>query len=107
MAYPRVGVSGERLEVDPVSQNKSGFFGRPAKPTTYSIKRICACEVLEERSGQKTVFRIVRSSKDGGFKNIDFEAPTSEASKTHTTTTTVIQNPPFNNETSEPRVVQV
>ena len=55
--------------------------------TTYSIKRICACEVLEERSGQKTVFRIVRSSKDGGFKNIDFEAPTSEASKTHTTTT--------------------
>jgi hypothetical protein len=74
-----LGVSGERLEVDPVSQNKSGFFGRPAKPTTYSIKRICACEVLEERSGQKTVFRIVRSSKDGGFKNIDFEAPTSEA----------------------------
>lgn len=74
-----LGVSGERLEVDPVSQNKSGFFGRPAKPTTYGIKRICACEVLEERSNQRTVFRIVRSSKDGGFKNIDFEAPTAEA----------------------------
>lgn len=52
--------------------------------TTYSIKRICACEVLEERSNQRTVFRIVRSSKDGGFKNIDFEAPNSEASKFNT-----------------------
>jgi hypothetical protein len=74
-----LGVSGERVEVDPVSQNKSGIFSRPAKPTTYSIKRICACEVLEERSNQRAVFRIVRSSKDGGFKNIDFEAPTAEA----------------------------
>ena len=27
-------MSGERLEVDPVSQNKSGFFGRPAKPVS-------------------------------------------------------------------------
>ena len=47
--------------------------------TTYGIKRICACEIVEERSN-KTVFRIVRSSKDGGFKSVDFEAPTSEAS---------------------------
>lgn len=45
------------------------------------MKKICACEVVEERSNQRTVFRIVRSSKDGSFKNIDFEAPTAEASK--------------------------
>ena len=36
---------------------------------------------MEERSGQRTVFRIVRSSKDGGYKNIDFEAPSGEASE--------------------------
>ena len=56
--------------------------------TSYGIKRICACEILEERSNQKTVFRIVRSSKERGFKNIDFEAPTAEASMTHTHTHT-------------------
>ena len=39
-----VGVSGERLEVDPVSQNKSGFFGRPAKPVRFAFASLCTTE---------------------------------------------------------------
>ena len=30
------GVSGDGLEVDPVSQTKSGFFGRSAKPVSIN-----------------------------------------------------------------------
>ena len=39
---------------------------------SYEIDRICACEYLEEKGG-RCVVRIVRTSKDGGFKEMDFE----------------------------------
>lgn len=39
---------------------------------SYEIDRICACEFLEERGG-RSVVRIVRTSKDGGFREMDFE----------------------------------
>ena len=39
---------------------------------SYEIDRICACEHLEEKGG-RFVVRIVRTSKDGGFKEMDFE----------------------------------
>lgn len=44
-----------------------------ALQTTYEIKKICACEVMEEKSSQKATFRIVRIGKDGNYKNLDFE----------------------------------
>ena len=43
--YMCKGVSGERLEVDPVSQNKSGFFARPAKPVSLHNHHVFVCYI--------------------------------------------------------------
>ena len=48
--------------------------------TTYDIKKICACELIDEKASQRTVFRIVRIGKDS-YKNLDFEAPNVIASE--------------------------
>ena len=42
---------------------------------TYEMKKICCCDVMDDKSPSKNVFRIVRQSKDGSYKNMDFEAP--------------------------------
>ncbi len=42
---------------------------------TYEVKKICCCEVIDDKNPSKNIFRIVRQSKDGSFKNLDFEAP--------------------------------
>ena len=42
------GVSGDGLEVDPVSQTKSGFFGRSAKPVSKQHYNNCTiCHVYD------------------------------------------------------------
>ena len=49
--------------------------------TSYDIKNICGCEVIDEKVPARTVFRIVRLSKDGSYKNMDFESGPSTASE--------------------------
>ena len=49
--------------------------------SVYEIEKICACEVIDDKNPQRTVFRVVRISKDSNYKNVDFEAQVSTASK--------------------------
>jgi len=49
------------------------------------VKKICCCEVIDDKNPSKNVFRIVRQSKDGGYKNMDFEAPSAITSMSVTT----------------------
>ena len=97
-----IGVSGDRIEVEPVGHSKS-FFPRSSKSQkpvntnsqsspqhrlpslfhfqmTYEVKKVCACELLDERNASRRVFRIIRLAKDGSYKNVDFEAPQATAS---------------------------
>lgn len=72
-----LGVSGDRIEVEPVGHSRS-FFPRASKsqkPMTYEVKKICACELLDDKNAAKRAFRIIRLAKDGSYKNLDFEAP--------------------------------
>ena len=39
------------------------------------MKKICACEIIDDKNPAKTVFRIVHQAKDETYKNVDFEAP--------------------------------
>ncbi|KAL5516132.1 hypothetical protein EMCRGX_G001403 [Ephydatia muelleri] len=66
-----LGVSSDGIEIDPMGQTK--LFRSAAKPSTYEMKKICACQVVEDK-GSKMVFRIIRQGKDGNYKNHDFEA---------------------------------
>ena len=47
---------------------------------TYEVKKICACEITDEKNPNRTVFRITRLSKEDVYKNLDFEAPVAIAS---------------------------
>ena len=39
------------------------------------MKKICGCDIIDDKNPAKNVFRVIRLSKDGGYKNMDFEAP--------------------------------
>ncbi len=47
---------------------------------TYEVKKICACEFVDEKNPAKALFRITRQTKDASYKNLDFEAPLAVAS---------------------------
>ena len=48
----------------------------------YDINEISSVEILEEKP-PNAVFRIVRLSKEGSVKNMDFEAPHNITSKNY------------------------
>ena len=50
---------------------------------TYEVKKICACEILDDKNVSRTVFRIVRLGKDNSYRNLDFEAPHVITSERH------------------------
>ena len=63
-----LGISGEKIEIDPVITNKgaSRFWSRP-RAESHNMNNIAWCEVLETK-GSKTYFTIaysVHSSTDG------------------------------------------
>ncbi|XP_064400650.1 target of rapamycin complex 2 subunit MAPKAP1-like [Halichondria panicea] len=80
-----LGVSGQFIEVDPVSQSRSGLPSilrskSAQKSNKYDIQKICACEITDDRNAQRVVFRIIRVGKeDGAYKHLDFEAPVAMA----------------------------
>jgi hypothetical protein len=54
-----LGISGEKIEIDPVAQHKttSQLWGKK-KAATYDITRIAACEITHQRTN-KSSFRLV------------------------------------------------
>ncbi|KAK3593720.1 hypothetical protein CHS0354_013618 [Potamilus streckersoni] len=70
----QLGISGEKIEIDPVgSKGSSRLFRQRA--VTYDADSIADCEVIEEKNTGKSVFRLTYS---GGheYKHHDFEADT-------------------------------
>ena len=82
-----LGISGEKVEIDPVTQPKvSAKFWVRQRAVSYDTDCIVACDLLEAKSNSRAVFRIVYyhspspSPEHGGstlslnFKHHDFEA---------------------------------
>lgn len=76
----QLGISGEKVEIDPVQQNKhaAAKLLTKQKATTIETDRVAACKVLEEKPG-KTVFRLTFKSPTHEFKLYDFEANPAKA----------------------------
>lgn len=53
-----LGISGEKIDVDPVlKQNAGAKFLSKRKPISYDIDYIVACDLTETKSNNKAVFR--------------------------------------------------
>lgn len=59
-----LGISGEKIEIDPLQQKNSKFTFVRQKPVSHHIDSVAWCEVLENKSSG-TAFRVVYSSSFG------------------------------------------
>ena len=46
-----LGISGEKVEIDPVSSKRQSVLTLRQKAVTYDIDRIASCDILEDRGG--------------------------------------------------------
>lgn len=74
----QLGVSGEKVEVDPVGSKGAKFFKQRAM--TYDADSIASCEILEGKSIGKSILRITYLTNHD-YKHNDFEADTDMASE--------------------------
>lgn len=95
----QLGISGEKVEIDPVQQKKSILWPRHPKAVSYNMDCIASCEILEQKTSKST-FRILYSlthsntqfpchsfdtspgrllQNSASFKHHDFECETSTA----------------------------
>ncbi|WAR30764.1 LOW QUALITY PROTEIN: SIN1-like protein [Mya arenaria] len=70
----QLGVSGEKVEIDPVVGKGSARLFRQ-RAVTYAADNIAACDIMEDKDGGKSVFRLTYFSGHE-FKHHDFEAET-------------------------------
>ncbi|XP_078686684.1 target of rapamycin complex 2 subunit MAPKAP1-like isoform X1 [Branchiostoma floridae x Branchiostoma belcheri] len=77
----QLGVSGEKIEIDPLTQHKStaAKFLSKQKPVSYDADLVAACEVTDDKHGRETFRLTYQSGSD--FKHHDFEASSSVASE--------------------------
>lgn len=93
----QLGVSGEKIEIDPVQQKSNKFWAKQ-KPVSHSMDSVAWCEKLEQKSN-KIIFRVVYSLSFGlqnlqqgmetssplqasaTFKHYDFEADADKATE--------------------------
>lgn len=84
-----LGISGEKIEIDPVQQKNSKFALVRQKAVSHQMDSVAWCEITDTRSSRST-FRVVYSTSFGGdyngfsyspslqtstsFKHYDFEA---------------------------------
>lgn len=55
-----LGISGEKLEIDPVTNQKASTkFWIRQKPISIDSDHLCACDLVEERSPSEWVFAAV------------------------------------------------
>ncbi|XP_064649782.1 target of rapamycin complex 2 subunit MAPKAP1-like isoform X2 [Lineus longissimus] len=71
----QLGISREQIEIDPVSNRKAAN----QKAYTYDMDAIAACDMLDEKSTGKGLFRLVFQQTNGKFDHHDFEADVSTA----------------------------
>jgi len=84
------GISGEKVEIDPVIQQKvSAKFWNRQKAVSYDMDTIAACDLTDTKSSSRSTFRLVYHHSSGGseqaeslqhhtdltsYKHHDFEA---------------------------------
>ncbi|KAJ8890137.1 hypothetical protein PR048_009644 [Dryococelus australis] len=75
-----LGVSGEKVEIDPVVQQKvSARFWNKQRAVSYDIDSVAACDLTETKSNGRATVRLVchqaePASQLSNFKQHDFEA---------------------------------
>ncbi|XP_022809673.1 target of rapamycin complex 2 subunit MAPKAP1-like [Stylophora pistillata] len=77
----QLGVSLQKIEIDPVLQLKSArkFWGKQ-KFTSVDMENVAACGLNEVKNNGKSVFRIVYFSQNAHeFKHYDFETDADDA----------------------------
>ncbi|XP_071802798.1 target of rapamycin complex 2 subunit MAPKAP1-like [Asterias amurensis] len=78
----QLGVSGDKIEIDPVSQPKTTaakFWSSKQKAVSIDTDRLAACALTDEKPSGKTVFRLTYKSISHEFKHRDFETDHSSA----------------------------
>jgi len=84
------GISGEKVEIDPVIQQKvSAKFWNRQKAVSYDMDTIAACDLTDTKSSSRSTFRLVYHHSSGAseqaeslqhhtdlasYKHHDFEA---------------------------------
>lgn len=82
-----LGISGDKVEIDPVVQNHTKVSGKlwRQKSLSYDIHLIVSCELIESKASNRALFRIIHCAEQGEsvsqsghfhFKNHDFESDT-------------------------------
>uniref|UniRef100_H2RTX8 Target of rapamycin complex 2 subunit MAPKAP1 n=1 Tax=Takifugu rubripes TaxID=31033 RepID=H2RTX8_TAKRU len=70
----QLGISGEKLEIDPVtSQKASTKFWIRQKPISIDSDHLCACDLVEERSPSHAIFKLTYLSNHD-YKPLYFES---------------------------------
>ncbi|KAK2818755.1 hypothetical protein Q5P01_024316 [Channa striata] len=70
----QLGVSGEKVEIDPVTNQKASTkFWIRQKPISIDSDHLCACDLIEERSPNHAIFKITHLSNHD-FKALYFES---------------------------------
>ncbi|XP_052231505.1 target of rapamycin complex 2 subunit MAPKAP1-like [Dreissena polymorpha] len=70
----QLGISGEKVDIDPVVSKSSARIFRQ-KAVTYDADNIASCDIFEAKNGGKSVFRLAYFNGHE-FKHRDFEADT-------------------------------
>ncbi|XP_008421292.1 target of rapamycin complex 2 subunit MAPKAP1 isoform X1 [Poecilia reticulata] len=66
----QLGISGEKVEIDPVTSQK---FWIRQKPISIDSDHLCACDLVEERSPSHAIFKITYHSNHD-YKALYFES---------------------------------
>lgn len=70
----QLGVSGEKLEIDPLGTS-SLPWPRLAKPVSHHMDSVASCELINTKSGNRAVFKLVYipTGVDLSFKHYELE----------------------------------
>ncbi|XP_056288255.1 target of rapamycin complex 2 subunit MAPKAP1 [Pseudoliparis swirei] len=70
----QLGVSGEKVEIDPVTNQKASTkFWIRQKPISIDSDHLCACDLVEERSPSHAIFKVTYLSNHD-YKPLYFES---------------------------------
>lgn len=74
-----LGVSGEKIEIDPVQQKSSKFVLVRQKAVTHQMDSVAWCEITDTRSSRST-FRVVYSPSFGDYNGAFAHSPSLQSS---------------------------
>jgi len=77
-----LGISEDKVEIDPKQQSSSAKFWSKQKAVSYALDAVVSCEIVERKQKvDRDVFRMVYLSDSAGWGQRDFEADTQTAAE--------------------------